>query len=1198
MNSASSFSDNIKYTLTLAAFALLAIATPGVRDVLASSIVADSSSYTASAITALNTTISNSLAQSNKCPKGRTCSQNPDAMPGVTARTQQGSKLELTYDSNKKEALLTATFKLTVNGGKNGVYLYAYPMISFRNSAGQGYYVNGQRNLPLVPMVKMATTTDVYGQVTYRVAPGHTENFTAVGTVDPKTLFAGTYYATVDGLLGYQTATSSVLSIINVNSDNTNSKTIVGETSPYITSISPIHANVGNTVTITGQRLGGSLILIDGASLANLTAGGSAPIAGSIDGTMLGFKIPSVSAGWHILTVSNINGVSNGVGLEVLTPVATTTACYTFTTNMTVGSTGADVIALQSFLVNNGYLSSVYATGYYGAETQSAVSSYQTSVGMPATGFVGPLTIAKLNSSCSGGGIATTTQTVTISNTSAVKGPLVTNSNGTSQSQNVTFNFTLTAGNNPVFISTSVTDSATLAPNSSLVFAAKGYLVPAKGSLNVNLPSTADTADHFYIAPGTSRQFNYTGMLSNAFGVSNGANIVKIIAINYGTTGATNLSAYSIVSGLDNLNILSDITGSAQTASVTINGTPTLALTYDSNQKESALTAKFNVTVNAGNSDLYLYTGMASANLLDINGQNAPVSISVAVAAGEKSNNYGNYTVVSAGNSVQMTITATGNPKIMFAGSYHGFLSYLYTFSSTSINPIVLNVPSNTTNEQVIIGETSPYINSINVTGNSGTVTGVRFNNTSPTGVAKILIDGTNYGVSFGVPYTGTTINFTIPSLSVGYHNFQYINDSGASNIVGFQVQSSTSQSPVISGGTFPTTLTIGQTGTWTVNASDPLNGSLSYSVNWGEALPVCPVGYTCVTPAVAKVTSQSSTFTHSYANAGTYTVTFTVTNSSGLSAQTTATVQVTGSILATTTTATTVTASLDASSPVSSIIALSTSTSITQNVPLAVYDLKAQGNNLTLKTIQIKLSIAGIDISTSLSTLFSSIYIKVGSQTYQGSNVGSRIVSFDNLAVSLPVNATVPIVVFANINSSLTNSWDGSSLWNGVSINSILNANGTSSLQVVDSNNNLVMPTGGQIYGNTITLNTISVTPVTTPVVTTAPTKTVQVIVPTTVAPVKTTTSIPATATKTCPTGYNMVLSQCFSTKNIGTKIAPTTTYTCPTNYVLNSSDNTCLSIVGMVDSSFDESNGPVGPDQPELTASIWDSMKSFLGL
>ncbi len=111
------------------------------------------------------------------------------------------------------------------------------------------------------------------------------------------------------------------------------------------------------------------------------------------------------------------------------------------------------------------------------------------------------------------------------------------------------------------------------------------------------------------------------------------------------------------------------------------------------------------------------------------------------------------------------------------------------------------------------------------------------------------------------------------------------------------------SRSPVINGVDAPTVLNVGETGTWTIRATDPQNGSLSYSIDWGENLnymmSACPAGYSC-TPnagvASAPTVQQGSTFTHSYSEARTYKVTFIVRNSLGLSAQSTATVKVANS--------------------------------------------------------------------------------------------------------------------------------------------------------------------------------------------------------------------------------------------------------------------------------------------------------------
>lgn len=86
-----------------------------------------------------------------------------------------------------------------------------------------------------------------------------------------------------------------------------------------------------------------------------------------------------------------------------------------FSTNLTVGSTGSDVVALQTWLIANGYsipsiASGAAAKGYFGSQTLAAVKAYQTAKGIPSTGFVGPLTRGALNA---GGGVVVTPGVVT-----------------------------------------------------------------------------------------------------------------------------------------------------------------------------------------------------------------------------------------------------------------------------------------------------------------------------------------------------------------------------------------------------------------------------------------------------------------------------------------------------------------------------------------------------------------------------------------------------------------------------------------------------------------------------------------------------------------------------------------------------------------------------------------------------------------
>jgi hypothetical protein len=92
----------------------------------------------------------------------------------------------------------------------------------------------------------------------------------------------------------------------------------------------------------------------------------------------------------------------------VITSTTTTTAtssqgqvlgaeAYNFAKNLTVSSRGADVIALQRFLINSGYSIPAGATGYFGSQTKTAVIAYQKANNLPTTGVVGSLTRALLN---------------------------------------------------------------------------------------------------------------------------------------------------------------------------------------------------------------------------------------------------------------------------------------------------------------------------------------------------------------------------------------------------------------------------------------------------------------------------------------------------------------------------------------------------------------------------------------------------------------------------------------------------------------------------------------------------------------------------------------------------------------------------------------------------------------------------------
>lgn len=88
-----------------------------------------------------------------------------------------------------------------------------------------------------------------------------------------------------------------------------------------------------------------------------------------------------------------------------------------------------------------------------------------------------------------------------------------------------------------------------------------------------------------------------------------------------------------------------------------------------------------------------------------------------------------------------------------------------------------------------------------------------------------------------------------------------------------------------------PTSLAAGSSGTWSITTNAQYNTYLSVSVRWGDeyAYPYAS------SPQAAASISQQNTFSHTYYQAGTYTITFTVTDGAGRTTSANATVVVGG---------------------------------------------------------------------------------------------------------------------------------------------------------------------------------------------------------------------------------------------------------------------------------------------------------------
>lgn len=87
------------------------------------------------------------------------------------------------------------------------------------------------------------------------------------------------------------------------------------------------------------------------------------------------------------------------VNLTYAQEVTTTnlkTNCINLTVSLKQGNKNSNVIILQNFLIEKGYLNAT-ATGFFGAQTLKAVKNFQKDNNINATGFIGPVTRAFIN---------------------------------------------------------------------------------------------------------------------------------------------------------------------------------------------------------------------------------------------------------------------------------------------------------------------------------------------------------------------------------------------------------------------------------------------------------------------------------------------------------------------------------------------------------------------------------------------------------------------------------------------------------------------------------------------------------------------------------------------------------------------------------------------------------------------------------
>lgn len=419
------------------------------------------------------------------------------------------------------------------------------------------------------------------------------------------------------------------------------------------------------------------------------------------------------------------------------TTQAATATAYNFTKDLTIGSKGDDVTALQGFLESKGVLTmpAGVAKGYFGNLTKTALSAYQSSVSIsPAAGYFGPKTRAMVNSTLAAAPATTTGTTTPGTTTPAVSvaegltvalasdNPVATTI-GSGTAFNSALKVNLTASKDTKVTSITVSKSGFLG-NSSL----NGVdIVDSKGVRHGNVVTSINadntvlitmTTDPIVVSAGKTEsvtvRFNLvSGSLSGtvAFAITS-ASAVKSDASAVNGTFPVSGNAMNIVNGGTSL-------ASTTVSVLTSTGSSTLNVDTNSSQEIT----RFRIAESSSNEalklyklTLYNYGSAADSDVKDV--QLLAQDGSTVLATAQQASKYITFDLSAAPYEI-----AKGSQKDLIVKSK------IVAGASRTINYVIYNnydveVKGTTTGVAVIPAGTFPMGNGYNVqTVGSGSVT-------------------------------------------------------------------------------------------------------------------------------------------------------------------------------------------------------------------------------------------------------------------------------------------------------------------------------------------------------------------------------------------------------------------------------------------------------------------------------------------
>ncbi len=273
----------------------------------------------------------------------------------------------------------------TIEAGKTSTI--SFTSTNAETCTGQGIWngdLGGTYTNPQGAVTPVMTTPGTYTQTVTCSAPGLTpKTATVTLTVNPQTSpIGGITVPSVTLYSGVSFSTVVTNGTIDTSASIKLRVTPLPSASKYYLSIA--YGDNNNGSLVWNQK---------GPFTGDVT--GTLNELGFIPGTYY-FKVKTCDS-TNVCTSFADSQIVKLVVLPSSSVLGVSTQCFSFTRNLARGAEGEDVSLLQSFLMEKGFMEGE-VTGFYGDTTKTALKAYQTSAGLPSTGFLYELTRIKIES--------------------------------------------------------------------------------------------------------------------------------------------------------------------------------------------------------------------------------------------------------------------------------------------------------------------------------------------------------------------------------------------------------------------------------------------------------------------------------------------------------------------------------------------------------------------------------------------------------------------------------------------------------------------------------------------------------------------------------------------------------------------------------------------------------------------------------